>query len=436
MSNTPDSNIKVHPFVQILKEELTAAMGCTEPIAIAYAAALARETLGKIPERITISVSKNIIKNVKSVIVPNTGGLHGVEAAVAAGTVMGDAKLELEVLSHISSEGQAEIRVFLEHVPITVTQSTSHELFEIDLTAECGADSAQVVIRGFHTNVVLIKRNDEILKEQKPQKANYCQAKEPSAAARLGQLTVANIVEYADTADIEEIRPILDRQIACNMAIAEEGLRGNYGANIGKVLLATYGDSIMIRARAKAAAGSDARMNGCEMPVIINSGSGNQGITVCVPVVEYARELGVPKDKLYRALAVSNLCAIHLKSGIGCLSAYCGAVTAGCAAGAGIAYLHGGGLDAVAHTLVNALAIASGIICDGAKSSCAAKIAAAVDAGILGWSMYQNGQEFHGGEGIVQKGVENTIRNIGRLGHDGMRETDEEIIKIMLCNQT
>lgn len=422
----------MHPYVQILKDELSAAMGCTEPIAIAYAAALARETLGAEPECVKLAVSKNIIKNVKSVIVPNTGGLHGVEAAVAAGIVMGDASLELEVLSHISSEGQAEIRVFMERVPITVEPSTSHELFEIDITVAHGDDTAQVVIRGFHTNVVLVRRNDQILRQQRPQAANYCQAREPSDKARIEQLTVAGIVEFADTVDVEEIRAIFDRQIACNMAIAEEGLRGHYGANIGKVLLATYSDSIMIRARAKAAAASDARMNGCEMPVVINSGSGNQGITVCVPVVEYAHELGVSREKLYRALAVSNLCAIHLKSGIGCLSAYCGAVTAGCAAGAGIAYLHGGGLDAVSHTLVNALAITSGIICDGAKSSCAAKIAAAVDAGILGWSMYQNGQEFHGGEGIVVKGVENTIRNIGRLGHDGMRETDEEIIRMML----
>lgn len=422
----------MQPYVQILKDELSAAMGCTEPIAIAYAAALAKNTLGAMPERVMVQVSRNIIKNVKSVIVPNTGGLHGVEAAVAAGIVMGDPALELEVLSHVSSERQADIRVFMENVPISVSQSTSNELFEIDITVASHADTAEVIIRGFHTNVVLIKKNNDIVSEQKPQMANYCQAREPSDKALLEHLTVAGIVSFADSVDIEEIRAILDRQIACNMAIAEEGLRGNYGANIGKVLLATYGDSIMIRARAKAAAASDARMNGCEMPVVINSGSGNQGITVSVPVIEYARELGASREKLYRALIVSNLCAIHLKSGIGCLSAYCGAVTAGCAAGAGIAYLYGGGLDAVSHTLVNALAIASGIICDGAKSSCAAKIAAAVDAGLLGWSMYQNGQEFHGGEGIVEKGVENTIHNIGRLGHDGMRGTDEEIIKIML----
>ena len=430
----------MHPFVQILKDELSAAMGCTEPIAIAYAAALARETLGAMPDSVAIAVSRNIIKNVKSVIVPNTGGLHGVEAAVAAGIVMGDPTLELEVLSHASSERLAEIRVFMEHTPIVVSQAHSDELFEIDITVKRAAgrsgdrdDEANVVIRGFHTNVVSIRRNGETLRAQQAQTADYCQTREPTDKAQLEQLTVAAIVDFADHVDIEEIRPILDRQIACNMAIAEEGMRGNYGANIGKVLLSAYGDTLMIRARAKAAAASDARMNGCEMPVIINSGSGNQGITVCVPVVEYARELGIPREKLYRALAVSNLCAIHLKSGLGCLSAYCGAVTAGCAAGAGIAYLLGGGLDAVSHTLVNALAITSGIICDGAKSSCAAKIATAIDAGILGWSMYKNGQEFHGGEGIVEKGVENTIRNVGRLGHDGMRETDEEIIKMMLC---
>ncbi len=422
----------MHQFTEILQDELSAAMGCTEPIAIAYAASLVRETLGARPERVSILVSKNIIKNVKSVIVPNTGGLNGIEAAVGAGIVMGDPALELEVLSRASSEQQAELRVFLENVPIEVAPANSAELFEIDISAYSGADCARVVIRGSHTNVVLIKRNDTILRQENPQVANYCQDRKPADKERLKELTVAAIVAYADSVDIAEIAPIFERQIACNMAIAEEGLRGNYGANIGKVLLATYGDSIMIRARAKAAAASDARMNGCEMPVIINSGSGNQGITVCVPLVEYARELALPRATLYRALAVSNLCAIHLKSGIGCLSAYCGAVTAGCAAGAGIAYLHGGGLDVVSHTLVNALAIASGIICDGAKASCAAKIAAAIDAGILGWSMYQNGQEFHGGEGIVEKGVENTIRNVGRLGHDGMRETDEEIIKMML----
>ncbi len=421
----------MHPYLQILQDELAPAMGCTEPIAIAYAAALARKELDATPERVKIIVSGNIIKNVKSVIVPNTGGLHGIEAAAAAGIVMGDADLELQVLSHVSPQAQADVRVFLASTTIEVEKSTSHELFEIDITVYAAASSARVVIRGFHTNVVLVQKNGETIRENKTSHANYCQSVQPAMDLKT-ELTIEGIVNFADTVAIEDVKPILDRQIACNMAIAEEGLSGNYGANIGRVLLDTYGNSIMVRARAKAAAASDARMNGCEMPVVINSGSGNQGITVCVPVVEYALELGVSEDVLYRALVVSNLSAIHLKSGIGTLSAYCGAVTAGCAAGAGIAYLHGGRFDAISHTLVNALAVTSGIICDGAKASCAAKIAASIDAGILGWSMYKNGQEFRDGDGIVTKGVENTISNVGRLGHDGMRETDEEIIKMML----
>ena len=422
----------MHPYAKILKEELAAAMGCTEPIAIAYATALARQHLGMMPDRVSVSASGNIIKNVKSVIVPNTGGLHGIEAAAAAGIVMGNASLELEVLSRMTSQSQADIRLFLASTPIHVEKSNSDERFEIDVTLYAGEVSSRVVIRGMHTNVVLIQRSGQTVYQKSQPLGKVCETVPPVHDDSRRSLTVKSIVEYADSADLSEVKDILERQIACNMAIADEGLRGDYGANIGNVLLDTYGTSILVRARAKAAAGSDARMNGCEMPVIINSGSGNQGITVCVPVVEYAHELKCPKELLYRALIVSNLCAIHLKSGIGCLSAYCGAVTAGAAAGAGIAYLNGGKFDAVSHTLVNALAITSGIICDGAKASCAAKIAASVDAGILGWCMFRKGQEFHGGDGIVTKGVEATIQNVSRLGHDGMRETDEEIIRMML----
>ena len=244
-------------------------------------------------------------------------------------------------------------------------------------------------------------------------------------------LTVEGIVDFSDTADLSDVRELLDRQIAYNTAISQEGLRGSYGANIGKVLLKEYGTDVKNRAKAAAAAGSDARMNGCEMPVVILSGSGNQGITASLPVIEYAKEWNCSEEKLYRALLVSDLITLHQKTGIGRLSAYCGAVSAGAGAGAGIADLAGGGFEEIAHTLVNAIAITSGIICDGAKASCAAKIAASVDAGILGWNMYRNGQQFYGGDGVVSKGVENTIRNIGRLGKDGMRETDKEIIRIM-----
>ena len=243
-----------------------------------------------------------------------------------------------------------------------------------------------------------------------------------------------DICAFADCLDTDDVRGVLDRQIECNAAIADEGLRSGCGAAIGNVLLGAYGTDVRVRARARAAAGSDARMSGCEMPVVINSGSGNQGLTVSLPVVEYAREYGKSRDALYRALAVANLCAIHQKTAIGKLSAYCGAVTAGSGAGAGIAYLLTGDYNAVAHTIVNALAIVSGIVCDGAKPSCAAKIASAVDAGILGFEMYRNGREFYGGDGILSKGIENTIRNVGELGRDGMRETDRKILQIMTQN--
>ena len=246
-------------------------------------------------------------------------------------------------------------------------------------------------------------------------------------------LNMEDIYDFAITADIDDVKQILDPQIYMNSAIAEEGLRGDYGANIGSILKDSYGSDIKIRAKSKAAAGSDARMNGCELPVVINSGSGNQGLTVSLPIIEYARELKVTEEKLYRALLISNLSAIHLKTAIGRLSAYCGAVSAGASAGAGIAYLSDAGYKGITHTVVNALAITSGIICDGAKASCAAKIVTAVDAGILGFEMYKSGQQFHGGDGIISKGIENTIKNIGLLGQIGMFETDKEIIRIMTC---
>lgn len=422
---------KYQDYINVLKEELIPAMGCTEPIAIAYTGAIAREHLGCLPERVEIEVSGNIIKNVKSVIVPNTGGLRGIEVAAAAGIVAGDAAKELKVISEVSTEAVSAIHKFLETTPITVNFSDSKKIFDIMITVYGNGHSAYVRICEFHTNVVEIRED-----------AKYVLQKDVAVEDSLGFtdrgfMNVQEIIEFADTARIEDVKDILDLQIECNVNISEEGLAGDYGANIGKVLLKTYGtDDVKIRAKAKAAAGSDARMNGCEMPVVINFGSGNQGITASIPVIEYAKELGVSDEKRYRALLVSNLITIHLKSGIGRLSAYCGAVSAGCASGAGIAYLYGGGVDEVSHTIVNSLAITSGIICDGAKASCAAKIATAIDAGILGYHMYKEGQQFYGGDGIVSKGVENTIKNVGQLAKEGMATTDQEILKIMTKTQS
>lgn len=415
----------------MLKEELIPAMGCTEPIAIAYAGAIAREHLGCLPERVEIEVSGNIIKNVKSVIVPNTGGLRGIEVAAAAGIVAGDAAKELKVISEVSTEAVAVIHKFLESTPITVNFSDSKKIFDIMITVYGNGHSAYVRICEFHTNIVEIREDDKYVLQKD------IAVEDSLGFTDRGFMNVQEIIEFADTARIEDVKDILDLQIECNVNISEEGLAGDYGANIGKVLLKTYGtDDVKIRAKAKAAAGSDARMNGCEMPVVINSGSGNQGITASIPVIEYAKELGVSDEKRYRALLVSNLITIHLKSGIGRLSAYCGAVSAGCASGAGIAYLYGGGVDEVSHTIVNSLAITSGIICDGAKASCAAKIATAIDAGILGYNMYKEGQQFYGGDGIVSKGVENTIKNVGQLAKEGMATTDQEILKIMTKTQS
>ena len=413
-------------YVQILKEELIPAMGCTEPIALAYGAAVARDILGTVPERVTIGASGSIIKNVKSVIVPNTGHLKGIPAAAAAGIVAGDASRELEVIASVSPEQVEKIREFLDQVPIAVEHIDNGPTFDIVVTVYKGQDEAKVRIANFHTNIVRKEKNGQVLLD--------IPVKEDSEEGLTDRslLTMEGIWDFANTVDVEDVRENLERQMKYNMAIAEEGMKNDYGANIGKVLKDTWGDDIRTRAKAMAAAGSDARMNGCELPVIINSGSGNQGITASVPVIVYGRELRVSEEKLLRALVLSNLTAIHQKTGIGRLSAYCGAVNAGAGAGAGIAYLFGGGYKEVIHTVVNALAVVSGIVCDGAKASCAAKIASAVDAGILGYNMYIRGQQFLGGDGIVTKGVERTIENVGRLGKEGMRETNEEIIKIMI----
>ena len=424
-------------YLQILKEELIPAMGCTEPIAIAYAAAKAREVLGQLPGSVWLGVSNNIIKNVKSVIVPNTGGMKGIEAAAAAGIVAGQAGKALEVISEVTDGQKAEMRRFLADTPIRVEAVDNGQIFDIIVRLAAGEHTASVRITQYHTNIVHVEKDGQVLLDV-PVEANAAacghEGNAPTEDGLAGRdlLTIADILDFADTCDLADIRPVLDTQIQYNTQISEEGLLGDYGANIGSTMLKFYGGDVRNRAIAKAAAGSDARMSGCELPVVINSGSGNQGITVSVPVIEYAKALAAPKDRLYRALAVSNLIAIHEKSGIGRLSAYCGAVSAGCAAGCGIAYLQGADYEAIAHTLVNSLAIVSGIICDGAKPSCAAKIASSVEAGIMGYHMYLNGQQFRAGDGIVTKGVENTIRNVSQLGREGMRETDKEIVKIMM----
>ena len=415
-------------YINILKEELRPAMGCTEPIAMAYAAAKARQVLGAMPDKIRLFVSGNIIKNVKSVIVPNTGGLHGMAAAICAGIVAGDADRELQVISHVPREKHAEIKRYMESADLDIQPASSDLVFDIDVMEYAGDDCVRLRIVNHHTNIVLIEKNGEKLLELPVTESSEDQLTDKSC------LTIENIVEFADCLDVEDIREYVGEQIRCNMEIANEGLKGSWGANIGTVILRRQGGSVAKKASAYAAAGSDARMSGCEKPVMIVSGSGNQGITASVPVAVYAQETGASEDKLLRAVALSDLVTIHQKAGIGRLSAYCGAISAGCGAGAGIAYLNGGDAHAIAHTVVNAIAILSGTICDGAKPSCAAKIASAVDAGILGYHMYLEGQQFYGGDGIVTKGVDNTVYNVGRLAREGMRETDRTILEIMMNN--
>ena len=413
-------------YLRVLEQELVPAMGCTEPIVVAYAAAVAARQLPSLPETVDIVVSSNIIKNVKSVIVPNTGGLHGLEVAAAAGVIVGDPERKLLVISQVTKQQQEQIVAYLQTAAFTVKESDSGALFDIQIRLRAGEHTAMCRIAGEHTNIVRIEADGKPILDREVDAA----CREETADKE--KLTIEHIVVFADQVDIADVKDILDRQIDCNMAIAQEGLSNAYGARIGQVLLATRENDVITRAKAYAAAASDARMGGCELPVVINSGSGNQGITASLPVIIYAQELGASREELYRALVVSNLTTLHLKCGIGPLSAYCGAISAGCGAAAGITYLYGGKFREIAHTIVNAIAINSGVICDGAKASCAAKIASAVEAGILGMEMFRQGSQFVGGDGIVSKGVENTIRNVSQLASQGMRKTDAEIIKIML----
>ena len=416
-------------YLKILEEELIPAMGCTEPIAIALAAAKAREVLGVMPEACCVQVSGNIIKNVKAVTVPNTGGLKGIEAAAAAGIVAGRADLNLEVLSQVSAEEIEAMTEYLKTAKFKVVPALGDRVFYINVGVVAGDQLACCEIVDYHTNIVRLEKNGEVLFQADDSAEGSAEQTDRAV------LSVEEIVRFADCLDTADVAEVLGRQIAYNSAISREGMKGGWGAEIGKALSGLYGDDVAVRAKAAAAAGSDARMSGCEMPVIIVSGSGNQGMTASLPVITYAQDIGATEDELYRALAVADLVTIHQKTGIGRLSAFCGAVSAGCGAAAGIAYLLGGRYDVIAHTIANTLAICSGMICDGAKPSCAAKIASAVDAGLLGYHMYvHGGHQFVGGEGIVQKGVENTIVNVGRLARQGMRQTDEEILNIMVGN--
>ncbi len=435
----------IRAYVGILEEELVPAMGCTEPICIAYASSIVGSVLGRVPERIDVQLSGNLIKNVKSVVVPATGGLRGIQAAIAAGVLSARPDLQLEVLSVLRPEDAPRLQCILEDVPIEVNELDSGRILDLVVEGFAGGHCARVRIADRHTNVIEAAFDGEPVSgfavphgcaasadAVSGATVSGAAVSDASASGRRALLNVEDIVTFADEVDLDLVRPLLLRQVELNMAIAREGLRGDWGARIGKLLLRDGDTDIRRRAQAYAAAGSDARMSGCELPVCILSGSGNQGITASVPVVVYAQEMGASEDELLRALLVSDLVSIHQKTGIGCLSAYCGAISAGCGCGCGICYLNGGRFREIAHTLVNAVAILSGTICDGAKASCAAKIAMAVSAGIMGYEMFQAGDQFRGGDGIVAKGVENTISNIGKLARQGMGETDKEIIRIML----
>ena len=412
-------------YLQILKEELIPAMGCTEPIAVAYAAAVARQTLGELPDRVRVGASGSMIKNVKSVIVPNTDNMKGLEAAAAAGIVAGRPEQKLEVIADVTPEETKAIRAYLEQADVKVEHVENGVTFDIIVKVWKGEHTAQVRIAVFHTNIVRIEKDGEVLLDLP------VHGDEEENLTDRSLLDMEHIWDFVHSVDIEDVKPILDPQIRYNMAIAEEGLRGDYGANIGSVLLDMEGNDVRVRAKAYAAAGSDARMNGCEMPVVICSGSGNQGITASVPVWRYGVQTGRDRETILRAVCLSDLITIHQKTGIGRLSAYCGAVSAGVGAGCGIAWLRGADYEGICHTITNAAAMISGCICDGAKASCASKIAMGVETGILGYNMYLRGNSFRPGDGIVGRDVEETIRNVGILASQGMKETDRVILKIM-----
>jgi L-cysteine desulfidase len=416
---------KTRAYIAILEEELQPAMGCTEPIAVAYCAAKLHELVGCEPEHIQVSISDNVKKNLKSAVVPNTGGMRGIKAATAAGYVAGDPNRDLQVIASISEEQLADIRSFLDRVPIEIAHLQTNRLLDIRISAICGGNKTVVQIANNHSNIVYMEKDGEVLFEKA-----YSESPEDSLQDK-SVLNVADIVTFADTVGIARVEKLIERQVSFNSALAEAGLSGDWGAGIGKLLLNGSRGNIEVEAMAYAAAGSDARMSGCELPAVIVSGSGNQGITATMPVVRYAKRIGATQERLYRAILLSDLVTIHQKTGIGRLSAYCGAISAGVGASAAIAYLLDGDYDVISHTIVNGVTILSGTICDGAKPSCAAKIALAVEAGLIGYRMYRNGSKFRAGDGIVANGVEETIANVGTLAREGMKQTDSTILNIM-----
>ena len=420
--------------LNILKNELIVALGCTEPIAIAYVAAKARAVLGEMPVSCTVRCSGNIIKNVMGVTVPNSGGQRGIDAAAILGILGGDAGRELAVLQTVTEEHIAKSRELVASgfCKCTLAEGVENLYIDVVVTAADG-QTAEVEACKYHNNITLIKKNDDVL-----QSASGCGAEASDApVVDKSLLTVRNILEFADAVRIEDVQEVLDRQISYNCAISQEGLAGNYGVQAGRVLLervANHAPGTMLRASAAAAAGSDARMSGCALPVVINSGSGNQGITVCLPVVEYARSYDVPQERLYRGLVAANLLSVHQKKYIGSLSAYCGAVSAATAAAAGIAYMMGEPYKVICDTITNTIATIGGMVCDGAKSSCATKIFMAVQCALSSMELARVGNAFQPGEGIVKDDVENTIASVGRMGRVGMHGTDVEILNIMLDN--
>ncbi|MBN2652067.1 MAG: serine dehydratase subunit alpha family protein [Spirochaetales bacterium] len=407
--------------LDLLEKELIPALGCTEPIAIALAAAKARETLGTFPERVKISVSGNVLKNVKSVVVPNTGGLKGIDAACIIGIVSGKSEQKLEILREISPTELAKAQSLLASNFCSVQHLQSDASLHIIVEAFAGSDCSLVELKEDHSQIVRIERNNQVI---------FTKAQLDVANDEIA-LSIQDIFDFANSVKLEDVHDLIERQIQYNTAICIEGLDHNYGQNIGRTLIEIYGNDAKVRARALAAAGSDARMSGCGLPVIINSGSGNQGITVSIPITEFAKEFKSSDEQLIRALVLGNLIAIYMKRGIGKLSAYCGVVSASCGAGAGITYLAGGNLEKISKTITNTVANVSGIVCDGAKPSCAAKIASSVDACIIAHHMAMQDHAFGAGDGIVKDNIEKTIESVTRIGKDGMKETDAEILHIM-----
>ncbi len=413
-------------YTSILKEELLPALGCTEPIALAYGAAYARKLLGKVPTAYRVQCSGNMIKNTKAVTVPQTEGMRGIEAAVLSGAIGGDPERKLEVLTSVTHAHLEEVKKALEAGIVTVEPLDTTHTLHIIIRVEADGEYASVEIIDTHTGLGNVEKNGQVIHQRQTGGGGGGVHTDRSS------LSVKGVLDFAASVDLEEVREVLERQIAYNSAISEEGLVNDWGASVGKTLLEYSGQDIRTQLKAAAAAGSDARMSGCTLPVIINSGSGNQGITVSMPVILYAKHIGASHEKLLRALCVSNLMAIHQKTGIGRLSAFCGAVSAATGAAAGIAWLDGAEYDVIAQTITNSLGNVGGMVCDGAKASCAAKIASALESALLGYEMAKEERGFVDGEGIVKADVEGTIASVGRMAAVGMHSTDQEILHIMV----